>query len=110
MPVEEEQTPQEQIMQGIWRIALQTVVVLVCIAFGIFIGYTLWGDAPELKDKVVALTDQVQTLKNEREAQNARTAMCERDKADFKKRLDKTFDRNNELQQEVTDLKKQLGG
>jgi hypothetical protein len=35
--------------------------------------------------------------------------MCERDKADFKKRLDKTFDRNNELQQEVSDLKKQLG-
>jgi hypothetical protein len=101
MSVEADQTPQEQIKQGIWRIALQTVVILVCIVFGVFIGYELWGDAPQLKIKIGALGEQVQTLKNEREGQNARQAMCERDKADFKQRLDKTFDKNTELQKQL---------
>ena len=30
----DEKTPQEQIKEGIWRIALQTVVILVAISFG----------------------------------------------------------------------------
>jgi len=107
MSVEADQTPQEQIKQGIWRIALQTVVILVCIVFGVFIGYQLWGDAPQLKERIVAFEEQVQTLKNEREAQNARQAMCERDKSDFKQRLDKTFDKNTELQKQLKTLQGQ---
>lgn len=107
MSVEEEQTPQEQIKQGIWRIALQTVVILVCIVFGVFIGYQMWGDAPQLKERIGAYEEQVQQLKNEREAQNARQAMCERDKSDFKSRLDKTFDKNAELQKKLKELEGQ---
>jgi len=110
MPDEQAKTPQEQIKEQIWRIALQAVVILVAIAFGIFIGYKLWGDAPSLRLQVEALSQQVQELKNEREAMNATQAMCDRDKNDCKKTLDKIFERNSELQREVAELKKQLGG
>jgi hypothetical protein len=110
MPEEREKTPQEQIMEGIWRIALQTVVILVSIGAGVFIGFQLWGDAPELKEKLSSANQHILELKNEREAEEARNAMCERDKNDFKKRLDKVFDRNNDLQRQVAELKQQLGG
>ena len=109
MPVETEKTAQEQIKEGVWRVALQTVVIVVAMAFGVFIGHLLWGDAPVLKEQVESLTQQVQGLKNDREAQNSRQAMCERDKTDFKKRLDKVFDRNNDLQRQLKQLKGQLG-
>jgi hypothetical protein len=101
-------SPQEQIKEGIWRIALQTVVILVAMVFGVFIGHLLWGDAPMLKTQVESLNQNVQELKNEREAQAGAQALCERDKEEFKKRLDKVFERNNELQREVTSLKQQL--
>lgn len=109
MPDEQDKTPQEQIKEGIWRIALQTVVILVAMAFGVFVGHMLWGDAPALKEEVAALTTQIQELKNEREAQAGRQALCERDKTDFKKRLDKILDRNNELQKQVKQLRQQAG-
>lgn len=108
MPEEGAKTPQEQIKEGIWRIALQTVVILVAIAFGVFIGYQLWGDAPEVRVRVDNLEQEVQELKNEREAQNARLAMCERDKTDFKTRLDKVFDKNSQLQKQLGELRRQI--
>jgi cell division protein FtsB len=104
-----DKTPQEQIKEGMWRIALQTVVVLSAMAFGVLIGHILWGDAPELKQQVTARDQQITELKNEREAQAGAQALCERDKEDFKKRMDKVFDKNNELQREVADLKQRFG-
>jgi predicted negative regulator of RcsB-dependent stress response len=109
MPGEEDKSPQEQIKEGMWRIATQTVVILFAIAFGVLFGYMLWGDAPELKIQVDGYEKQVQELKNEREGQNARQAMCERDKADFKKRLDKVFDKHSACQKELNELKQQAG-
>ena len=109
MPDEQDKSPQEQIKEGIWRIALQSVVILVAAAAGVFIGYQLWGDAPELKVTVGELTQQVQALKNDREAQDAVQAMCERDKKDYKTRLDKVFKKNNTLQRRLADLSKQVG-
>jgi cell division protein FtsB len=109
MTDERDKTPQEQIKEGIWRIALQTVVVLSAMAFGVLIGHILWGDAPELKQQVAARDQQITELKNEREAQAGAQALCERDKEEFKKRLDKVFERNNELQREVADLKQRVG-
>ena len=105
----DEKTPQEQIKEGIWRISLQVVVIVVAMAFGVFIGHLMWGDAPALKEQVGTLIQQIQDLKNEREAQSGRQALCERDKKDFKKRLDKLFDQNNELKKEVADLKAAAG-
>jgi hypothetical protein len=105
----DERTPQEQIKEGIWRISLQVVVILVAMAFGVFVGHLMWGDAPALKEQVGTLTQNIQELKNDREAQAGRQALCERDKKDFKKRLDKLFDQNNELKKELTDLKAQAG-
>ena len=103
-------SPEEQIKEGIWRIATQTIVVLGSMAFGVLIGYQLWGDAPALAEQVDALTKQVQELKNDREAQAGRFSLCDRDKNEFKKRLDKCFDQKNELQGEITDLQKQISG
>ena len=109
MPDKEAKTPQEQIKEGVWRIALQTVVILVAIAFGVFIGYQLWGDAPDLRLQVDAFAQQVQELKNEREAQGAVQAMCDRDKNDCKSRLDKVFEQKADLQKQIAELRKQLG-
>lgn len=108
MADEAEKSPQDQIKEGIWRIALQSVVILAGIAFGVFIGYQLWGDAPDLKLQVATLEQQIQELKNDREAQAGRQALCERDKEDFKKRVDKAFDQKNECMKELADMKKQL--
>ena len=54
MTDERDKTPQEQIKEGIWRIALQTVVVLSAMAFGVLIGHLLWGDASDLRQQVAA--------------------------------------------------------
>ncbi len=105
MVAEAEKSPQDQIKEGIWSIALQSVVILFAAAFGVFIGYQLWGDAPDLKVQVEALDKQVIELKNEREAQSGRQALCDRDKEDFKKRLDKAFEQKNECQRELSQLK-----
>jgi hypothetical protein len=105
MVAEPEKSPQEQIMEGVWSIALQSVVILFAAAFGVFIGYQLWGDAPELKVQVETMDKQIIELKNEREAQSGRQALCDRDKDDFKKRLDKAFEQKNECQRELSQLK-----
>ena len=109
MADELEKSPQEQIKEGICRIALWTVVVLAGAAFGVFIGYELWGDAPDLRLQVSSFEQQVLELKNDREAQAGRQALCERDKEDFKKRVDKAFDQRNECQRELSELKQRLG-
>ena len=109
MTDERDKTPQEQIKEGIWRIALQTVVVLSAMAFGVLIGHVLWGDAPDLKQQVGARDQQITELKNEREAQAGALALCQRDKEEAKKRVDKAFERNNELQKEIGELKQKLG-
>lgn len=109
MPGEEAKTPQEQIKEGIWRIALQTVVILVAIVFGVFIGYQLWGDAPDLRLKVVALDQQILELKNEREAQDKMRVMTERARDEAQKRRDKCFEQKGELQKQIAELRKQLG-
>jgi hypothetical protein len=109
MTDELDKSPQEQIKEGIWRIALWAVVIAAGMAFGIFIGYLLWGDAPDLRSQVASLEQQKLELKNEREAQAGRQALCERDKEDFKKRVDKAFDQKNECQRELAELKSRLG-
>jgi len=109
MPEEGAKTPQEQIKEKIWRIALQAVIILVAVAFGVLIGYQLWGDAPYLKEQVAALTQNVQELKNEREGSSAIQAMCEREKNDCKGRLEKAYEQKDELQKQVAELRKQLG-
>jgi len=109
MPEEEAKTPQEQIKEGIWRIALQTVVILVAIVFGVFIGYQLWGDAPDLRLKIEAFDQQVLELKNEREAQDKMRVMTERARDEAQKRRDKCFEQKGELQKQLAELRKQLG-
>ncbi len=109
MADELEKSPQEQIKEGIWRIALWTVVIVAGAAFGTFIGYELWGDAPDLRLQVSSFEQQVLELKNEREAQAGRQALCERDKEEFKKRVDKAFEQKNECQRQLAELKQQPG-
>ena len=83
----EDKTPQEQIKEAIWTYTGWVVVVLVCIGAGVFIGFTLWGDAPDLRSEVTRLEKRVGDLKNEREGLQTQIAMTTRDRDDCQQRL-----------------------
>jgi predicted negative regulator of RcsB-dependent stress response len=85
----EEKTPQQQIKEAIWTYTGWVVVVLVCIGAGVFIGYTLWGDAPQLREEAARLEKRVNELKNEREALNTQMAMTTRDRDECRDTLRK---------------------
>jgi cell division protein FtsB len=103
MPEEPDKTPQEQVKEGLWRITLWTLVILVSIGFGVFLGFQLWGDAPRLAEQVQTLDLQVVELKKEREGAAAIQAICERDKADLQKRFDKCVDDKTALQRQIAE-------
>ena len=59
-----EKTAQEQVKEGIWRIATQLVVILVAAAFGVLGGYVEWGEAPAFREEVKTLSAQIVERKN----------------------------------------------
>lgn len=70
----------EEVKDVVWTYTGWTVILLVCVGAGIFIGYTLWGNAGSLAKDLNAATEQVNTLKNERETIKSQLALCTRDK------------------------------
>jgi hypothetical protein len=76
----EEKTPQEQVKEAIWTYTGWVVIVLACIGAGVFIGFTMWGDSPRLRQEVARLDKRVGDLKNEREALQTQMAMTTRDR------------------------------
>ena len=40
--------------------------ILICVGAGVFLGYTMWGDAATLKKDLSATVEQVNTLKKDR--------------------------------------------
>ncbi|MCC6764375.1 MAG: hypothetical protein IT293_06900 [Deltaproteobacteria bacterium] len=70
----------EEVKDVVWTYAGWTVILLICIGAGVFIGYTLWGNASSLQRDLSAATEQVNTLKNERETLKSQLALCTRDK------------------------------
>lgn len=76
----EEKTPQEQVKEALWRYTGWAVIILACIGAGTFIGFTAWGDAPELRKEVERLGNEINELKNERESLQTQVAMASRDR------------------------------
>jgi hypothetical protein len=69
----------EQIKDTIWTYTQYAVVLLVCVGAGVFIGYTMWGDADVLRRDLSAATEQVNSLKNERENLSSKLALTTRE-------------------------------
>ena len=65
----------EEVKDVVWTYAGWTVIILICIGAGVFIGYTLWGNASSLQRELSAATEQVNSLKNERETLKSQLAL-----------------------------------
>ncbi len=70
----------EEVKETVWVYSQYAVVLLICIGAGVFLGYTLWGNASALETELKTVTEQVNTLKNERETIKSQLALCMRDK------------------------------
>ncbi len=70
----------EEVKDVVWTYAGWVVIILICIGAGVFLGYTMWGDASTVKAELAQTTEMVNTLKNERETLKTQLAVTQRDK------------------------------
>jgi hypothetical protein len=77
----------EEVKDVVWTYAGWVVIILICIGAGVFLGYTMWGDAASLKQELSQSVEQVNTLKNERETLKSQLALATRDKDACQKQL-----------------------
>ena len=77
----------EAIKETIWQYTQYIVILLVCIGAGVFIGWTLWGDATALRRDLNASTEQVHALKNDRENVSSKLALMTREYETCKEKL-----------------------
>ena len=77
----------EEVKEVVWTYAGWAVILLVCVGAGIFIGWTFWGNASTLEKDLNTRTEEVNTLKNERETLRSQLALITRDKQECDKRL-----------------------
>jgi hypothetical protein len=77
----------EEVQAVVWTYAGWVVIILICIGAGVFLGYTMWGDAATLNKDLNATVEQVNTLKNERETLKSQLALATRDKDACNKQL-----------------------
>lgn len=77
----------EEVKEVVWTYTGWAVILLVCIGAGVFIGYTLWGDARTLRVELDKTAETVLTLKNERETLKSQLALTMRDKEECQKKL-----------------------
>jgi hypothetical protein len=77
----------EEVKDVVWTYAGWVVIILICIGAGVFVGYTMWGNASTLKRDLDQATEMVGTLKNERETLKSQLALSTRDKEACQKQL-----------------------
>ena len=77
----------EEVKEVIWQYTGWAVILLVCIGAGVFIGWSLWGDASTLARELNEQSEVVNTLKNERETLKSQLALATRDKTACERRL-----------------------
>jgi hypothetical protein len=77
----------EEVKEVVWTYAGWVVILLICVGAGVFIGYTMWGNASSLQRDLTATTEMVNTLKNERETLKSQLALASRDKEACEKKL-----------------------
>ena len=86
--VEGEGTEAEQLRERIWTYAQRGVVMAVFFCAGLFLGYQLWGQATQLREKVDELTERNQSLVKERDTERSKVTLVERDKKELELQLD----------------------
>ena len=77
----------EEVKEVVWTYTGWAVILLVCIGAGVFIGYSLWGEAATLRRDLDKQTEMVGTLKNERETLKSQLALVTRDKEACQRQL-----------------------
>ncbi len=77
----------QEVKEVVWTYTGWAVILLVCIGAGVFIGYTLWGDALALRRDLDKQTEMVSSLKNERETLKSQLALEKRDKEECRRKL-----------------------
>jgi uncharacterized protein (DUF3084 family) len=77
----------EEVKEAVWTYTGWAVILLVCVGAGVFIGHLLWGDATLLRTQLSEATEQVNTLKNERETIKTQLSVATRDKEVCQKKL-----------------------
>jgi predicted negative regulator of RcsB-dependent stress response len=77
----------EEVKEVVWTYTGWVVIILVAVGAGLFLGWTLWGNASTLQKDLNAQTEAVNTLKNERETLKSQLALITRDKQECDKRL-----------------------
>jgi hypothetical protein len=91
----QEETAAAQVKEAVWWYTQATVVLLLLFGAGVFLGWTLWGSgdegAPALRQRVVAMDQEFNRVKNERE--------------DCQKVLEVTRTRQGALEKEMNALK-----
>jgi hypothetical protein len=78
----------EEVKDVVWTYAGWVVILLICVGAGVFIGYTMWGNASSLKRDLDQSVEMVGTLKNERETLKSQLALATRDKDACQKKLE----------------------
>ena len=63
----EEKSPEAKIKEVAWTYTGWTVLILFVFLGGVGLGYTLWGDAPRLRDEMKDLRGQLSGVRTERE-------------------------------------------
>lgn len=83
----DDKTPQEELKEKTWQ-AATTIFIYACLfGAGFFVGYLMYGDAVELRDKTKQQQDRIVDLENERETMSTRMAKETRDKEVCEKEL-----------------------
>jgi hypothetical protein len=77
----------EEVKEAVWVYTQYAVVLLVCVGAGVFIGWSLWGNAATLERDLNTRTEEVNTLKNERETLRSQLALITRDKQECDKKM-----------------------
>jgi hypothetical protein len=63
--------PAAQVKEALWWYTQAAVVLLILFGAGLFLGWTLWGSgdqgAPHLRERAIAMDQEINRIKNERE-------------------------------------------
>ncbi len=82
-----EETEAVELRDKIWTYAQRGVVALVVFMAGVLLGFRLWGQATQLQEQVVDLTERNQGLVKERDTERSKVALIERDKKEIERQL-----------------------
>ncbi|HZR80232.1 MAG TPA: hypothetical protein VFD92_03965 [Candidatus Binatia bacterium] len=70
--MDQDKSAATQVKEAVWWYTQAAVVLAILFAAGLFLGWQLWGSgdsgAPALRERVVAMDQEINRIKNERES------------------------------------------